>query len=182
MAYLPGTFTSSIIHSFDLFFSSVVSCLFCVIWTVLTKSSLVYAAAMTDCAESRSEYSPVLFLFFYITRWVDESLEHRIRGDNESKQWRDWTHHFSSFPTVSVSIGPWEPQRLVWITSMLIHAPMRICVTVVRLVSLFRIRLITAFRCIQLSGRKESFEHHYWSLWSAKRLRRYWFASSTCNQ
>ncbi|KAF8370667.1 hypothetical protein PRIPAC_77096 [Pristionchus pacificus] len=66
----------------------VASCFFCIIWTVLTKSSLVYAAAMADCPES------------------------------------------SSFPTVSVSIGPWEPQRLVWISAMLIHAPMRICVTV----------------------------------------------------
>ncbi|GMR47830.1 hypothetical protein PMAYCL1PPCAC_18025, partial [Pristionchus mayeri] len=36
----------------------------------------------------------------------------------------------SSFPTVSVSIGPWEPQRLIWITTMLIHFPMRLLIAV----------------------------------------------------
>ncbi|GMT23992.1 hypothetical protein PFISCL1PPCAC_15289, partial [Pristionchus fissidentatus] len=35
----------------------------------------------------------------------------------------------SVFPTVSVSIGPWEPQRLLWITTMIIHMPMRLLMT-----------------------------------------------------
>ncbi|GMR30093.1 hypothetical protein PMAYCL1PPCAC_33518 [Pristionchus mayeri] len=37
----------------------------------------------------------------------------------------------SSFPTVSVSIGPWEPQRLVWISAMMINMPMRFMITMV---------------------------------------------------
>ncbi|GMS95503.1 hypothetical protein PENTCL1PPCAC_17678 [Pristionchus entomophagus] len=65
----------------------VASCLFCIFYTFVSNSSLVYAASMADCAIS------------------------------------------SSFPTVSVSIGPWEPQRLIWITTMFIHIPMRLLIT-----------------------------------------------------
>lgn len=64
----------------------VVSCFVCVFFTFVTKSSLVYAAAMADCPVS------------------------------------------SSFPTVSVSIGPWEPQRLIWNAAMIINIPTKVVI------------------------------------------------------